>query len=72
MIAGILGAPDDASAPGADGTARRKRPMRFVDEYRDPTTARALVAQITALAGDDTFKFMEVCGATRTPSTGTG
>ena len=36
--------------------------MRFVDEYRDPTAARALVAQITALAGDDTFKFMEVCG----------
>src|ERR1700722_4074622 len=36
--------------------------MRFVDEYRDPTTASALVAQITALAGDDEFKFMEVCG----------
>ena len=36
--------------------------MRFVDEYRDPTAARALVAQITALAGDDAFKFMEVCG----------
>ncbi len=36
--------------------------MRFVDEYRDPTAARALVAQITALAGDDHFKFMEVCG----------
>ncbi len=36
--------------------------MRFVDEYRDPTTAGALVAQITALAGDDAFKFMEVCG----------
>src|ERR1700683_3339850 len=34
--------------------------MRFVDEYRDPTAARALVAQITALAGGDTFKFMEV------------
>src|SRR5580698_11189312 len=36
--------------------------MRFVDEYRDPTTARALVAQIATLAGDDSFKFMEVCG----------
>jgi hydrogenase expression/formation protein HypD len=36
--------------------------MRFVDEYRDPAAARALVAQITALAGDDHFKFMEVCG----------
>ncbi len=36
--------------------------MRFVDEYRDPTAARALVAQITARAGDQHFKFMEVCG----------
>ena len=36
--------------------------MRFVDEYRDPVAARALVAQITALAGEDEFKFMEVCG----------
>jgi hydrogenase expression/formation protein HypD len=36
--------------------------MRFVDEYRDPSAARALVNQITTLAGDDAFKFMEVCG----------
>ncbi len=36
--------------------------MKFVDEYRDPAAARALVAQITSLAGDDHFKFMEVCG----------
>ena len=36
--------------------------MRFVDEYRDPSAARALVARITELAGDDEFKFMEVCG----------
>ena len=36
--------------------------MRFVDEYRDPSAARALVAQATQLAGDDHFKFMEVCG----------
>ncbi|MCU1494958.1 MAG: hydrogenase expression/formation protein HypD [Acidimicrobiaceae bacterium] len=36
--------------------------MRFVDEYRDPSAARALVAQITDSAGDDEFKFMEVCG----------
>ena len=36
--------------------------MRFVDEYRDPSVARALIAQITELAGDDSFKFMEVCG----------
>ena len=36
--------------------------MRFVDEYRDPSAARALVARITDLAGDGEFKFMEVCG----------
>jgi hydrogenase expression/formation protein HypD len=36
--------------------------VRFVDEYRDPAAARALVAQITELAADDHFKFMEVCG----------
>src|SRR5208282_5230012 len=36
--------------------------MRFVDEYRDPAAARALVAQITELAGDGRYKFMEVCG----------
>jgi hydrogenase expression/formation protein HypD len=36
--------------------------MRFVDEYRDPVAARALVARITDVAADDHFKFMEVCG----------
>ena len=40
--------------------------MRFVDEYRDPAAARALVSRITQLAagetGDDHFKLMEVCG----------
>jgi hydrogenase expression/formation protein HypD len=36
--------------------------MRFVDEYRDPSAARSLVARIAALAGDDELKFMEVCG----------
>jgi hydrogenase expression/formation protein HypD len=36
--------------------------MRFVDEYRDPAAARALVARITALAGDGHYKFMEICG----------
>jgi hydrogenase expression/formation protein HypD len=36
--------------------------MRFVDEYRDPSAARALVVQITELAGDRHYKFMEVCG----------
>jgi hydrogenase expression/formation protein HypD len=36
--------------------------MRFVDEYRDPVAARGLIARITELAGNDHFKFMEVCG----------
>jgi hydrogenase expression/formation protein HypD len=36
--------------------------VKFVDEYRDPVTARRLIARIGDLAGDDHFKFMEVCG----------
>ncbi|WP_326547094.1 hydrogenase formation protein HypD [Mycolicibacterium sp. ND9-15] len=36
--------------------------MKFVDEFRDPAAARALVKSITELAGSDEFKFMEVCG----------
>jgi len=36
--------------------------MRFIDEFRDPDAARALGAAITELAGDERFKFMEVCG----------
>src|SRR4051794_33241729 len=36
--------------------------MRFVDEYRDPSAARAVIAHITELAGDRSYKFMEVCG----------
>jgi hydrogenase expression/formation protein HypD len=36
--------------------------MRFVDEFRDPGAARALLAAIEDLAGDDPFAFMEVCG----------
>jgi hydrogenase expression/formation protein HypD len=36
--------------------------MKFVDEFRDPAAARALVKSITDLAKDDEFKFMEVCG----------
>ncbi|WP_250281345.1 MULTISPECIES: hydrogenase formation protein HypD [unclassified Frankia] len=36
--------------------------MRFVDEFRDPAAARALVAAITELAGTDSYAFMEVCG----------
>ena len=36
--------------------------MKFVDEYRDPAAARVLLRVISDLAGDDEFKFMEVCG----------
>jgi hydrogenase expression/formation protein HypD len=36
--------------------------MRFVDEYRDPAAARALVARIGELAGERHVKVMEVCG----------
>jgi hydrogenase expression/formation protein HypD len=36
--------------------------MRFVDEYRDPAAARALLARIAERAGDGHHKFMEVCG----------
>ncbi len=36
--------------------------MRFVDEYRDPAAARALIERITLLAEGGRFKFMEVCG----------
>jgi hydrogenase expression/formation protein HypD len=36
--------------------------MKFVDEFRDPAAARALVKSITELASGDEFKFMEVCG----------
>ena len=36
--------------------------MRFVDEYRDPSAARALLARIADLAEGGDYKFMEVCG----------
>ncbi len=37
--------------------------MKFVSEFRDPTAARALIAEITSLAGHQPErKFMEVCG----------
>ncbi len=36
--------------------------MRFVDEYRDPRTARALAARIAELADGRSHQFMEVCG----------
>jgi hydrogenase expression/formation protein HypD len=36
--------------------------MKFVDEYRDRDIAQRLGKQIAELAGDDQYKFMEVCG----------
>jgi hydrogenase expression/formation protein HypD len=36
--------------------------VRFVAEYRDPAAARSLVARVVDLAGDRSFKVMEVCG----------
>ena len=36
--------------------------MRFVDEYRDPVAAKALVGRIAELADGGRFAFMEVCG----------
>ncbi len=36
--------------------------MTFVDEYRDPAAARAVVATIEELAGEERVRFMEVCG----------
>ncbi len=36
--------------------------MTFVDEYRDPEAARAVVATIEELAGEERVRFMEVCG----------
>ena len=36
--------------------------MKFVNEFRDPAAARALVKEITSLATEDSYKFMEVCG----------
>jgi hydrogenase expression/formation protein HypD len=36
--------------------------VKFVDEFRDPAAARALVTSIKRLASTDEYKFMEVCG----------
>ncbi len=36
--------------------------MKFVDEFRDPAAARALVASIADIAGDEPVAFMEICG----------
>lgn len=36
--------------------------VRYVDEYRDPALATALLDEIATLAGDRHWRFMEVCG----------
>lgn len=36
--------------------------MRFIDEFRDPTAVKEVLAGIERLAGGETQKFMEVCG----------
>jgi len=36
--------------------------LRHIDEYRDPATAKALVARIRKDAGDAPVRLMEVCG----------
>ena len=36
--------------------------MKFVDEFRDPVAARAVLAEIESLAGDTPRAFMEICG----------
>jgi hydrogenase expression/formation protein HypD len=36
--------------------------LKYIDEFRDPATARALVARIRRDAGDAPVRLMEVCG----------
>jgi len=36
--------------------------MRFVDEFRDPTAVREILARIERIAGEEPLKFMEICG----------
>ncbi|MCI9888449.1 hydrogenase formation protein HypD [Micrococcales bacterium 31B] len=36
--------------------------MKYVDEFRDPAAARALVKAIHDIVGERHYKFMEVCG----------
>jgi len=38
------------------------RNMKYIDDFRDPATARALVARIRRDAGDAPVRLMEVCG----------
>jgi hydrogenase expression/formation protein HypD len=36
--------------------------MKYVDEYRDPKVIREIAAEIARVAGERTFRIMEVCG----------
>ena len=36
--------------------------MKYVEEYRDPAAAEALVKKIAQVTGDGAWCFMEVCG----------
>ncbi len=36
--------------------------MKYVDEYRDPALIHGVAAEIARVAGDQTFRIMEVCG----------
>ena len=36
--------------------------MKYVDEYRDPAIIHGIAAEIAKIAGDRTFRIMEVCG----------
>ena len=65
FLEGIGQAYDDelAALADSDDRSRRRRAMRFVDEFRDADKARALAAQIAALCEPGRhYKFMEVCG----------
>src|SRR6476469_2135003 len=49
--------------PSQRATSHEVRPMKYVDEFRDAGTARALATQIAALCEPGRqYKFMEVCG----------
>ena len=67
VIAGVLGLRTTPHAcarwhRSSTGAAEGTHPCASSTSTGTRRRPRALVAQITALAGDDDFKFMEVCG----------
>lgn len=52
-----------AGVPGPASRAAIMHAMRFVDEFRDQTTADTLLARLRAVRLPDTVTFMEVCGS---------